>query len=59
MIPISQGYFQLVQFGRKNTTRMLSHSKGSKCPSALSINKRMGCHVCLLTSRTKTSLNHF
>ncbi len=59
MIPISQGCFQLVQFGGKNTTRMLSRSKASKCPGALSISKRMGHHVRLLTSGTKTSLNHF
>jgi hypothetical protein len=38
---------------------MLSRSKASKCPGALSISKRMGHHVRLLTSGTKTSLNHF
>ncbi len=59
MIPISQGCFQLLQFGGKNTTRMLSCLKASKCLGALSISKRTRRPVRLLTSGTKTSLNHF
>jgi hypothetical protein len=59
IMPISQGCFQLVQFGGKKTILTLSRSKASKCPGALSNNKRTQHPVHFFIFGKNTSLNHF
>ena len=48
----SHGCFQLVQFGGKNTIRMLSSSKASKWPGALSMISKT-CHPVLHLTEQK------